>query len=98
MHTHTTWDDGKNTAREMIEAALAAGMTAVGISVHSPTKPADGWSLPAEKLPDYRREMAALAREYAHWPECADPDAMTHLTDWITARFETMDRLYGAAG
>ena len=65
LHTHTTWDDGKNTAREMIEAALAAGMTAVGISVHSPTEPADGWSLPAEKLPDYRREMAALAREYA---------------------------------
>ena len=55
LHTHTTWDDGKNTAREMIEAALAAGMTAVGISVHSPTEPADGWSLPAEKLPDYRR-------------------------------------------
>ena len=65
LHTHTTWDDGKNTAREMIEAALAAGMTAVGISVHSPTEPADGWSLPVEKLPDYRREMAALAREYA---------------------------------
>ena len=65
LHTHTTWDDGKNTAREMIEAALAAGMTAVGISVHSPTEPEDGWSLPAEKLPDYRWEMAALAREYA---------------------------------
>ena len=65
LHTHTTWDDGKNTAREMIEAALAAGMTAVGISVHSPTEPGDGWSLPAGRLPDYRQEIAALAREYA---------------------------------
>ena len=65
LHTHTTWDDGRNTAREMVEAALAAGMTAVGISVHSPTEPGDGWTLPAQRLPDYRREMAALAREYA---------------------------------
>ncbi len=65
LHTHTTWDDGKNTAREMIEAALAAEMTAVGISVHSPTEPGDGWSLPAGRLPDYRQEIAALAREYA---------------------------------
>ena len=65
LHTHTTWDDGRNTAREMIDAAFAAGMTSVGISVHSPTGMEDGWSIPAERLPAYRQEMAALKREYA---------------------------------
>ena len=65
LHTHTTWDDGRNTAREMIDAALAAGMTAVGISVHSPTGMEDGWSIPAQRLPAYREEMDALKRAYA---------------------------------
>lgn len=57
-------------------------------------------TLCAQVLSERQRleDSGALAREYAHWPECSDPDAMTHLTDWITARFETMDRLYGAAG
>ena len=65
LHTHTTWDDGRNTAREMIEAAMAAGMTSVGISVHSPIPFDSSWSIPADALPAYREEIHALAQAYA---------------------------------
>ena len=50
LHTHTTWDDGRNTAREMIEAAMAAGMTSVGISLHSPIPFDSSWSIPVDAL------------------------------------------------
>ena len=65
LHTHTTWDDGRNTAREMIEAAMAAGMTSVGISVHSPIPFDSSWSIPVDALSAYREEIRALAQAYA---------------------------------
>lgn len=65
LHTHTTWDDGRNTAREMIEAAMAAGMTSVGISVHSPIPFDSSWSIPVDALSAYRQEIRALAQAYA---------------------------------
>lgn len=37
FHTHTIFSDGKNTVRECVDAAMAAGMTALGISDHSCT-------------------------------------------------------------
>ena len=42
FHSHTTQQDGTNTAREMIEAAIQKGLKVFGISEHSP------------RLPDYR--------------------------------------------
>ena len=35
FHTHTTYCDGKNTPEEMVQAAIALGMTAIGFSGHS---------------------------------------------------------------
>lgn len=35
-HTHTTWCDGANTPREMVEAALQLGFVDLGFSGHSP--------------------------------------------------------------
>lgn len=65
LHTHTTWDDGRHSARAMIEAAMAAGLTSVGISVHSPIPFDSSWSIPADALGAYRQEIRALAQEYA---------------------------------
>ena len=34
LHTHTTFCDGKNTPEEMVQAAIARGMTTLGFSGH----------------------------------------------------------------
>ena len=58
VHTHTTFCDGKNTAREMAEAALAKGFDTLGYSGHM--DPSIHMDLPA-----YQREIARLREEYA---------------------------------
>ena len=35
LHTHTVFGDGKNTAEEMVRAAIAAGCGSLGFSEHS---------------------------------------------------------------
>lgn len=64
LHTHSTFDDGKSTLREMAEGALRAGLHAVGFSVHSPLPFANDWACPAARLPDFLRETAQLREEY----------------------------------
>lgn len=62
FHVHTTLCDGENTPREMVEAALARGMTHLGFSGHSPTPyPADFCLRDVE---GYYREIRALQEEY----------------------------------
>jgi len=39
FHSHTNQQDGENSAREMVEAALAKGLKIYGISEHSPRLP-----------------------------------------------------------
>ena len=34
IHTHTKWCDGKNSAEEMVRAALALGLECLGFSGH----------------------------------------------------------------
>ncbi len=65
-HTHTTWCDGRNTPREMADAALAKGFDALGFSSHAMLPQADvGWVLTPEKALLYAAEVRALAEEYA---------------------------------
>ncbi len=63
-HTHTTYSDGKNSPREMIEKAIELGFHAIGISDHAYTDFHPNWSVAKEKLPEYIREMQALKEEY----------------------------------
>ena len=65
LHMHSTWDDGKSTAEEMILASQAAGLSSVGLSVHCPMPFANEWECPREKLPDYIAEVRALQAKYA---------------------------------
>lgn len=56
FHTHTTFCDGKDSAEEMVRAAIARGFTALGFSSHSDM---------VSDLAAYRAEIARLREAYA---------------------------------
>jgi len=67
FHTHTTYCDGKNSPREMIEAAIAGGFSAIGFSGHSliSADPNSGeYCMSRKGEAEYRREIMALKEEY----------------------------------
>ena len=64
-HTHTRWCDGSCSAREMVEAALAAGFKELGFSSHAMFPLSlDGYLSP-ERAADYAREIGSLKAEFA---------------------------------
>lgn len=65
LHAHSTYDDGKSTLREMIEASKAAGLTSVGISMHAPMDYACTWDVKREEVSRYFDEMSRLREAYA---------------------------------
>jgi len=66
LHTHSVWDDGANTLEEMAQAAISAGLTSLGFSVHTPMPYEDGWgwTISPERLPAYISEVRRLKTEY----------------------------------
>ena len=64
LHTHTTFSDGVNTAEEMVQAAIAAGLTEFGISDHSFTSFDPGYCMPPEKYPEYVQTIRLLQKKY----------------------------------
>ena len=65
-HTHTTWCDGKDTPRTVVEAAIQKSFDVIGFSSHAMLPETDiDWVLTPEKAPRYAAEIRALAREYA---------------------------------
>lgn len=62
FHVHTTFCDGKHTPREMVEAALARGMTHLGFSGHSPMAFHEDYIL--RRTDAYYREIRALQAEF----------------------------------
>lgn len=61
LHIHTTYTDGADTPREMIEEAIKNGFSSIGFSEHvfvhfSPEK--------AQNLANYRAEILSLKEEY----------------------------------
>ena len=62
LHNHTTLCDGRSTPEEMVLAAVAAGLTDLGFSAHSPA-PFDEGSLRSEA--EYRRTILDLRERYA---------------------------------
>ena len=63
LHVHTTFCDGANTPREMVEAALQKGMTRIGFSGHSHV-PFDESYCMKRGAKAYKREIARLKEEY----------------------------------
>ena len=64
FHTHTTFCDGKNTAEEMVEAAIKKGFTHLGFSAHSYTAYDESCGLPLSKMEEYKKEIYRLKKKY----------------------------------
>ncbi len=65
FHTHTTFCDGKNSPREMADAAVESGMQYLGFSGHCMYPFSSDWHMHTEDLPAYSDEIDALKKEYA---------------------------------
>ena len=73
FHTHSLFCDGKNSAEEMVLAAIEKGFDVLGFSSHcmhplNPEfyKPFDNiWHIPAENIKAYTEEIGRLKEKYA---------------------------------
>jgi histidinol-phosphatase (PHP family) len=63
LHVHTEFCDGKSTAEEMVEAAIALGCPKIGLSTHSPLA-YPSYAMKPEREDDYRAEIARLKEKY----------------------------------
>ena len=63
-HAHSTYSDGKNTLEEMVQAAIKCGMKEIGFSDHAPIPFYCEWSIRAQRLEDYKKEVLALKEKY----------------------------------
>ena len=64
LHTHSLCDDGKCTLEEVVQAAVGKGLSAIGLSGHSPVENEEEWTIPEEKLPEYLDEVVRLKEKY----------------------------------
>ena len=66
FHTHTTYCDGKNTPRELVEQALELGCRQIGFSGHSYTETGDAepYCMTPAGTRAYKAEIRALQSEY----------------------------------
>ena len=44
LHTHSLYDDGHSTLEDMLQSAMAHGLSAFGFSGHSPLPFANDWA------------------------------------------------------
>lgn len=65
IHTHTNYVDGKNSPREMIAAALEAGLTTLGFSEHAYASFDRDYTMTLPVQAEYVKEIRSLAEEYA---------------------------------
>ena len=70
LHTHTSFCDGKNTAEEMVQGAIALGCETLGFSGHSTIEGAY-WTMPAESNDEYICEIKRLKEKYRDQIEIA---------------------------
>lgn len=64
IHTHTNYCDGKNTAEEMILAAIRCNMKSIGISSHAPLPVKSIFGIDDDKVCQYIEEVNALKKKY----------------------------------
>lgn len=64
-HTHTTFCDGKNTPKEMVEEAVKRGFSILGFSSHSLYPHAADWHMPAQEHKNYFEAIRSLAKDYS---------------------------------
>ena len=64
-HNHTCFCDGKNTAEEMVLAAIQAGMPEIGFSGHARMPLEPDWCMTEEGEKEYFESISALKIKYA---------------------------------
>lgn len=64
FHMHSRYCDGRGELREFAEIAFKKGFSRIGFSGHSPVPFPSSWNMPAERLPAYLADIAALQAEY----------------------------------
>ena len=65
FHTHTTYCDGANTPREMVEAAYQKGFTDFGVSGHADFSfCTEDFGMPDAAFEQYKKELYELREEY----------------------------------
>lgn len=65
LHMHTTYCDGRDSAEDMVLAAIGMGLETVGISGHSFTPHDESYCMSREKTEAYLDELAGLKEKYA---------------------------------
>lgn len=64
FHTHSNFSDGRASQEEMIEAAIAAGFTALGFSEHSYVESDPDYNIPRSCYQEYQETTARLKEKY----------------------------------
>jgi histidinol-phosphatase (PHP family) len=59
-HQHSSFSDGKGTLEECANAAVTAGLAALGFSDHAPLPFETEWTMPLGRLGEYRSEIRRL--------------------------------------
>lgn len=65
LHTHTTFCDGKSSAEEMVQSAIAKGFASLGFSGHSYTPFDPEAGMPPDAAAQYRAEIRRLQSVYS---------------------------------
>lgn len=63
-HTHTLFCDGKNTAEEMVQAAIDKGFCSLGFSGHSPMTFENNWAIKEDRVVEYVNHINELKEKY----------------------------------
>jgi len=81
LHSHTPYCDGKNTAEEMIIAAIQKGGGSIGFSEHSWVSFDAEYSMSLEDTPKYIAEISLLKEKYKNEIEVYLGIEMDYCTD-----------------
>jgi histidinol-phosphatase (PHP family) len=63
-HIHSNFCDGKNTLEEMVQAAIKAGLTSIGLTGHMPLPFENDWTIQTGDLDRYFAEVKRLIDLY----------------------------------
>lgn len=66
LHTHTTFCDGANTPREMVEAAISCGFRSIGFSGHGYVRFDETAGMSLSNMQAYSQAICGLKVEYAN--------------------------------
>ncbi len=100
LHTHTVFDDGKNTHDEMAQAALCAGLSSLGFSYHSVLPYENDWATQPENVAPYHEALSKVKKRFKdtlriysgiEWDGSSDP-AGREVYDYVIGSFHHIEK------